>query len=359
MLRAVPRRRSRAAVRNAAHGNSVRVILIALGANLVVAVAKLIAGLLSGSVAMLAESAHSVADSLNEVLLGFSLRRGGVPADLLHPLGHGRERFLWAFLAAIASFLIGGCLSIGLAIWELTGGGATGDVRLAWVVLVVSFAADGTSLLQSLRQARQEAGSRRVSLPRYLLRASDPTLRAVVVEDLAALIGLGLAACGLALSTVMGSEVPDALASLLIGILLAFTAVGLAVPLAGFLVGRSLPPEHLQHLYEILTGAPAIEEVLTLQAVYTGPEEAIVAAKVHPIADLTVDQLAGAMDEIDVTIRSAFPEVADVFIDVTAYRLNTLPLGEGLTSVDGEHLADATALGPAAATSTSESGQQR
>jgi divalent metal cation (Fe/Co/Zn/Cd) transporter len=195
-----------------------------------------------------------------------------------------------------------------------------------------------------------------VSLPRYLLRASDPTLRAVVVEDGAALIGLGLAACGLALSSAMDSEVPDALASLLIGILLAFTAFGLAVPLAGFLVGRSLPAERLLNLYEMLIGAPAIEEVLTLQAVYTGPEEAIVAAKVHPIAELTVDQLARAMDEIDVTIRSAFPEVADVFLDVTAYRIDTLPVGEGLTSIGGENLADATALGPATAPSTSESG---
>jgi cation diffusion facilitator family transporter len=296
---------------------------------------------------MLAEAAHSLADSLNEVLLGFSLRRGGVPADLVHPLGHGRERFRWAFLAAIASFLIGGCLSIGLAIWELVGGGATGDIRLAGVVLMISFAADGTSLLQSLRQARREAGSRGVPLSRYLLRASDPTLRAVVVEDGAALIGLGLAACGLALSSVMGSEVPDALASLLIGILLAFTAVGLAVPLAGFLVGRSLPAERLQRLYEMLIGAPAIEEVLTLQAVYTGPEEAIVAAKVHPIANLTVDQLAGAMDEIDVTIRSAFPEVADLFIDVTANRLDTVAMRQGHPGSGSEPRADVTVLGQA------------
>src|SRR5215213_7934426 len=118
MLRTVPQRRSRAALRSATQSTGKRVVLVALGANLVVAAAKLIAGLLSGSVAMLAEAAHSLADSLNQVLLGVSLRRGGVPADPLHPLGHGRERFLWAFLAAIASFLIGGCVSIGLAIWD-------------------------------------------------------------------------------------------------------------------------------------------------------------------------------------------------------------------------------------------------
>ena len=197
-----------------------------------------------------------------------------------------------------------------------------------------------------------------MSLPRSLLRASDPTLRAVVVEDGAALIGLGLAACGLALSSVMGSEVPDALASLLIGILLAFTAFGLAVPLAGFLVGRSLPAERLQDLYEMLIGAPAIEEVLTLQAVYTGPEEAIVAAKVHPIADLTVDQLARAMDEV-IDDPLGIPGGGRCL-----HRRDRLPhrhpaARRGAHERRRRHLADATAPGPADTSSTSDSGQQR
>jgi cation diffusion facilitator family transporter len=300
-------------------------VLIALGANLVVAVAKLIAGLLSGSVAMLAEAGHSLADSLNQVLLGISLRRGGVPADSLHPFGHGRERFLWAFLAALASFLIGGCVSIGLAIWELIVGGETGDLRLAWVVLAIALVADGTSLVQGVRQARQEAASHNVALLRYLLRASDPILRAVIVEDGAAVLGLGLAAGGLVLSDRTGSHIPDALASLFIGILLALTAVGLALPLAGFLIGRSLPPERLQELHATLAAAPAIDEILTVQAVYTGPEEAIVAAKVHPRPGVTIDQLTGAMDALDQTIRATFPEVADVFLDVTSYHLGTAP----------------------------------
>ena len=116
VLPALPPRRSSAALRSAAQSETTRTILTALAVNLLVAAAKLVAGLLSGSAALLAEAGHSLADSLNEVLLGISVRRGGVPADVVHPLGHGRERFLWAFMAAMASFLIGGCVSIGLAI---------------------------------------------------------------------------------------------------------------------------------------------------------------------------------------------------------------------------------------------------
>src|SRR6185369_4600734 len=150
-------RRSRAALERLNRGDNARTIVVALLANLVVAIAKLITGLLSHSTAMLAEAAHSLADTSNEVLLAISLRRARRPADPTHPLGHGRERFLWALMAAVASFLIGGCFSVAMAIHALTHAGATEKLLTAWIVLAVSFVADGVSWLQSLRQARNEA----------------------------------------------------------------------------------------------------------------------------------------------------------------------------------------------------------
>jgi cation diffusion facilitator family transporter len=157
VLRLLPVRSSTAALRNAPASERRRVIVVALAANLFVALAKLGAGVLTGSAALLAEAGHSFADSLNEVLLGVSLRRGNVPADAAHPLGHGRERFLWAFMAAIASFLVGGCLSIALGVQKLLAGGSESNLLVAWVVLGVAFVADGASLLQTLRSARREA----------------------------------------------------------------------------------------------------------------------------------------------------------------------------------------------------------
>jgi cation diffusion facilitator family transporter len=294
--------------------------VIALTLNLVVAAAKLVAGLQTGSAALLAEAGHSIADSLNEVLLGISVRRGRVPADLVHPLGHGREGFLWAFMAAIASFLIGGCLSIALAIRELLEGGEAGSLLVGWAVLAVAFAADGLSLLQSLRQASREARERGQTLRMYLLHVSDPVLRAVLTEDTAALIGVALAALGLLGTARVGNTIPDAIASLLIGLLLALTAFGLARPLADSLIGRSMSAEQLQRLWTILASAPAVEQVLAVQAVYTGPDEVIVAAKVRPVQTLTIEQLTRAMDDLDAALRAAVAEVADVYIDVTAYR---------------------------------------
>jgi len=311
-------RHSAAMLRRSARNDSVRTLVIALGANLLIAAAKLVAGLLSGSTAMLAEAAHSLADSLNEVFLGVSLRRALRPADAEHPFGHGRERFLWAFMAAIASFLIGGCLSIGLAVREWESGGEMRGGIYAWAVLLISFAAEGTSWVQSMRQARREAKEWGLDVGSYLRRSSDPLVRAVVVEDSAALIGLLIAAAGLLLSERTGSSVPDAAASLLIGVLLALTAFGLARPLADFLVGRSLPPEQVEALRAVVAASPAIDGIVAFQVVYIGPEEVIVGAKVHPSSRLSIDELTRAMDDLDQALRAASPVVADVFLDVTA-----------------------------------------
>src|SRR5437763_11920180 len=313
-------RRSRAALRRIERNESWRTILVALAANVAIAIAKLISGLMSGSTALLAESAHSLADATNEVFLGISLRRATAPADEIHPLGHGRERFLWAFLAAIASFLIGGCFSVGMAIRQLLHSESLGNPTAAWIVLAVAFAGDGISLVQSLRQARSDAEERGRNLWFHLLRSSDPTVRAVVVEDSAALIGLVFAAVGLLLSHHFGSDRPDAIASLFIGLLMAATAFGLGRPLADFLVGKSLPAHLLEEIRAVVDVDDAVEEILSLHAVYVGPEEVIVAAKVRPSSRSTVEELGRAMDDPDHALRETSPFVADVFIDVTEHR---------------------------------------
>jgi cation diffusion facilitator family transporter len=324
----LPQRRSRTALRRAAQGESLRTVVIALAANIIIAIAKLIAGLASGSTGMLAEAAHSAADSINEVLLGISLRREKKPADELHPMGHGGERFLWAFMAAISSFLIGGCLSIAMAVRELGHRHPVRDAVAAWIVLAIAFLADGASFLQSMRQARRQAREYRMKIWPYLLRASDPIVRAIVVEDGAALVGVCIAATGLLASELTGSNVPDSLASLGIGVLLAVTAFGLARPLADFLVGRSLSPELLETLHGIVRGAPAVDQLISLRAIYTGPEEVLVVAKVHPAPTLGIEELAKAMDDLDVTIRSSLPLVADVYIDLTTRRTEVSSLAD-------------------------------
>jgi cation diffusion facilitator family transporter len=318
--RAISPRRSLAAIRAGESGRDERSIAVALVSNLVVAAAKLAAGLATGSAALLAEASHSAADSVNEVLLAVSLRHGRRPADARHPLGHGGARFLWAFVAAISSFLIGGGVSIALAVRELLAGAAVERYLVAWIVLAVAFSADGISLLQGLTQARREAAQWGESTTSFLRHTSDPTLRAIVVEDIAALIGVVLAAAGLLLHQFAGLANADAIAALLIGLLLAATAFGLASSLADLMIGRSMPPARLARVHAILERSPSIDEILSVQAVFGAPQEVIVAAKVHPAPGRTADELAGALDDIDRALRRELPEIAEVFIDLSSHR---------------------------------------
>ena len=301
------------------HGSR-RSLIVAFAANLFVATAKLAAGLITGSAALLAEAAHSLADSTNEVMLGVSFRRARRPADAEHPLGYGGLRFVWAFLAAISSFVIGGCLSVGLAINDLVHGSAIDDFLVAWIVLGIAALAEGTALVQTMRQARREAALWDVSTIRYLRHTSDPTLRALAVEDTAALIGLGLAAAGLLVHELGGPASSDAIASLLIGLLLGLTAIGLARPLADLLIGRSIVPARLALARRTLGESPAVDEIRQLYAVHVAPQEVVLAAKVHPVADMNADELAAAMDEVDSRLRAELPEIGEVFIDVTTHR---------------------------------------
>jgi divalent metal cation (Fe/Co/Zn/Cd) transporter len=215
--------------------------------------------------------------------------------------------------------LIGGCVSIFLAVHQLIGNAGVDQFLAGWIVLAVAFAADGSALFVSLAAARREAALSGVPTVSFLRHTSDPTLRALVVEDSAALIGLVLAGSGLFLHQVIGWTGADAIASLLIGLLLAATAIGLARPLAELLIGQSMQPARLEAAYNILAASPSIDAVLSMYAVHVGPEEVIVAGKAHPKPGQTGEQLSRALDDVDRAVREALSEVAEVFIDITSH----------------------------------------
>jgi cation diffusion facilitator family transporter len=314
----IVRRPSAAALRAAHGGGNRRTIIVAFSGNVVIAAAKLVAALITGSSAMLAETFHSTADCVNQLMLGLSLRGRHKPPDADHPFGYQAAGFLWAFLATLASFLVGGCLSIVLAIHQLTAGGDVEMFVVAWAVLGVAGVADALSFAQGLRQAKSEAAQWGVPRAQWVRQTSEPIPRAILVEDGAALIGDALLAGGLLTHQLGGPAASDGVAALLIGLLLAATAVGLARPLADLLIGRSILPPRLAKAQAIVAASPAVEDVVSLYAVFAGPQEAIVAAKVHPVPNQSAADLARSLDEIDRRLRTEMDEVGEVFIDVTS-----------------------------------------
>src|SRR5262249_11280170 len=172
-------------------------VLVAFSANVLIAVAKSAAAVVTGSASLLAEAAHSWADTGNEIFLLIANRRSRRPPDDSHPFGHGREAYVWSLLAAIGLCVADAATSGAHGIQELIRREPASNFVVGYVVLAISFVLEGISFLQSVRQARPEAESFQRDLIEHVLATSDPTLRAVFAEDSAALVGLVIAAAGL------------------------------------------------------------------------------------------------------------------------------------------------------------------
>jgi cation diffusion facilitator family transporter len=295
---------------------STATVLVAGAANLAIAVLKLVAGVLTGSAAMLAEAVHSLADTVTEGLLLTALRRSVKPADRTHPLGYGKERFFWALIAAVSIFVSGAVFAIYEGVHTILGGEAEqAYVWVAYVVLVVSFALEGTSWLRALRQVRADAAAERRSMADYLRGSDDPTVKTVFYEDSAALVGLLLALAGIALHQVTGSAVFDGLASLLIGVLLAGVAYLLGRTNTALLVGRQADPRLVHAVREVLDAAPEVEAVVDLITQVMGTDRVLVCARIDLADGLTASEVENACLRLDRQLQDTFAEVDEVFLE--------------------------------------------
>jgi cation diffusion facilitator family transporter len=268
---------------------TVRTVVVAVAANLLVAVAKGVAAALTGSAALLAETAHSIADTCNEVLLYVGVRRGMRPADDRHPLGYGQARYFWSLLAAVGIFVVGGLFAIVDGVQSLRHPEPLANVGVGVAVLLVSAALEGLSWRTAHRQLRAEAAARHLNLGEYVATSSDPTPTTVFLEDSAALVGLALALAALLLHLLTGSAVWDGAASLLIGLLLIGVAFVLMRRSGALLIDEAAPADVRERLRQAVAQEPWVAEVAELTAVYIGPRHLLVLAHVVPVegADLT------------------------------------------------------------------------
>jgi cation diffusion facilitator family transporter len=305
------------AVEGGTSESTVTVVVAGL-ANLAIAIAKAVGAVLSGSAGMLSEAAHSVADTVTEVLLFVALRRGARPADQRHPLGYGREAYLWAFLAALGTFVAGAAVSVWEGITKILDGEKGGSPTVSYLVLAVAFLVEGISFARALTQVRRSARRWRIRSRTFLRYTTDTTVKAVTFEDGAALVGLVLAAAGLALTQATGQAVWDGLASVLIGLVLVVVAVVLAKANSSLLVGQAAPPRLEQALRAELEAVPTVQAVSVFVTTVLGPGRIFVAAKVEFVDGITTDELERAADEAEQRLVSRYPGVEQVFLDPTA-----------------------------------------
>ncbi|WP_175410964.1 cation diffusion facilitator family transporter [Streptomyces sp. TRM64462] len=283
-------------------------VWIALSANLVIAAAKAVGGLVAASPALLSEAAHSVADTLNEVFLLAALRRSRRPADRRHPFGYGKERWFWSLLAAVVIFVMGGCFSFFQGYQALAGqyGEPTSAYVAGLAVLGVALLADGSSLLRALYQRR----ARRAD-------GLDPALRTVIAEDSAGVIGVLIAMAGMSLHLATGEVEWEAAASFGIGLLLVYVAFRLGRDAREQLIGEAVDPVLARRIRELLAAQPEIHNVAALLTMRLGMDSALVAARVDLVPGLDSEEVEIVCERIKRAVRRNWPEADQVFLDIT------------------------------------------
>jgi cation diffusion facilitator family transporter len=272
-------------------------VAVALAANLGVAAAKLVAAIITRSTAMSAEAAHAFADAGNQVLLLVAQRRSTRPRDDRHPFGYGREAYFWALIASLVVFVAGAVFSLREGVVELLYPVGASSFLVAYAILAVSAVLDSVSLLQAVRQLRAEARLLRREFLDQLVLTSDPTLRAVFAEDAAAIAGDVIALVGVGLQQATGSSTPDAVAAVLIGLLLIGVGVQLARRNRDFLLGEQAPAAAKDEIRAFVVGYPGVAAVRELLVTFVGPRRVWVLARVD-----IEDELRG--DEVEELVRA-------------------------------------------------------
>jgi cation diffusion facilitator family transporter len=285
-------------------------ILVALAANLTIAVAKGIAAVLTASPSLLAETLHTLADAGNEILLGIAVRRGHRPPDARHPLGYGAELYYWALLAAIGMFVVGGAISVWHGIQSLLDPEELSDFWIGAAVLVIALVLDSISRVVASRRLRAQAARRGLTTREMIAESADPTLITVYAEDTIDVFGAALALVALVLHQVTGSGIPDAIATILIGLLLGVVAWRLADRNRSLLTHQAVPDRYQQRLREQLDATPEVLAVGDILAVYMGPGEVLVAADVR----LAPCDVAATLQRVRAAVMEETPQIRRLYL---------------------------------------------
>ncbi|WP_319414325.1 cation diffusion facilitator family transporter [uncultured Cohaesibacter sp.] len=300
----------------AAHGSK-KVIYAALAGNTLISITKFIAASITGSSAMLSEGIHSLVDTGNQGLLLYGIRRSNRPADKKHPFGYGAELYFWAFVVALLIFAVGAGLSLYEGIEKVLHPEPIGDPTINFVVLGAAFCFEGWAWFIALREFRNTKGNR--SYLKAVTDSKDPTVFTVLFEDSAAMLGLIVAAVGIALSHYLQIPWMDGAASIAIGVILGMTAILLAFETKSLLIGEAASSESEAEIAAIVTAHPAVTMVNELRTMHRGPNEILLALSLDFRNDMIVGQLEHVIADLEKHIRERVPQVHRVYIEAQSY----------------------------------------
>ena len=299
------------------HGDSPRAVLAALGANLGIAATKFVAFVITGSASLLAESVHSVADSGNQVLLLIGRTRARREETEQHQFGFGAERYVYAVIVALVLFVVGAVFSLYEGISRIMHPEELVSPVVAFVVLGVAIGLETFSFRTAISQSNMTRGRAKWSV--FIRRSKAPELPVVLLEDFAALIGLGFALFAVILSTVTGDTRWDGAGSIAIGVLLGCVAAVLAVEMKSLLIGESASPEVQRSIVAAIEEVTPLQQVIHLRTLHVGPETVLVAAKVAVRRGELAESIAAGINEAERKIRAAVPIASLIYLEPDLY----------------------------------------
>jgi cation diffusion facilitator family transporter len=288
-------------------------IYAAIAANVAIAGTKFVVAGITGSSAMLSEGIHSAVDTFNGVLLLVGLKLSQRPATPEHPFGHGKELYFWSLIVAVLIFGLGGGLSFYEGVQLVGHPEPMRDPVWNYVVLGVAAVFEGSSLAIALRQFLKQAGD--TPFWEALHRSKDPTTYTVLAEDAAALVGLLVAAVGIALSYRFDKPEWDGVASLIIGLLLAGVAVALIRESRGLLIGEGIRPETARAIRSLALEQPKVRDVGRILSMYIGPDDVLVTMDMDFEDGTEAADAAAAIAAVERQVRDRYPMIKRLFIE--------------------------------------------
>jgi cation diffusion facilitator family transporter len=294
-------------------GGGKKAIVAALGANLAIALAKFAGFLITSSSSLLAESVHSVADSGNQVLLLVGQNRGARAADERHPFGYGRDRYFYSFVVALVLFTMGSLFALYEGVQKVRDPHELTTPAVAIGILLFAIAAESFSFRTAISESREGKGEG--SWFAFIRHSKSPELPVVLLEDLAALIGLVLALVGVVLALVLDAPVWDGIGTLAIGGLLALVAVVLAIEMKGLLIGEAASASAVDAIRSALVDGQTVTRVIHLRTLHLGPEELLVAAKIAVAPGLALPAVARAIDDAEARVRAVEPLARVMYLE--------------------------------------------
>jgi cation diffusion facilitator family transporter len=296
-----------------------KAIVAAFLANIGIALAKIIAWLLSGSAAMMAEAIHSLADSGNQLLLMFGGRRSRRVADREHPFGYGRERYIYAFLVSIILFSVGGLFSIYEGIDKIIHPHELTNWWIPIAVLIIAIVLESFSLRTAVKESNhhRESGE---SWFAFIRHAKAPELPVVLLEDVAALTGLVFALLGVGLTVITHNSLFDAIGTLFIGALLVLVAIILGIETKSLLVGEGAGERDRARIEDAILAGDEVEKLIHMKTLYLGPDELMVAAKLGLGAERMLSVVAADINAVEARIREAVPAARVIYLEPDVYR---------------------------------------